>query len=310
MKLSEVFERAGIATDDKARRVLNTSNAVAGISAEEIEAGVTLERLESIGVPVYRYTTQITVHGRLPDFSEAARPAGYKAVFQNGNGTIGVRYVAIDATKKARMIEACSYGAKGWHTHLTSEGLTVAQHFTTKDECLAAYRAFPKDLICGGVTAGAGVYGGFWVLAYVGAIPEANLWPLISQLWGITTAEQLAELKLAREVANASDAAERKRKHDENMALIDEKRRALAASVTLPRLSSLPTGPCQFVRVARTFTGGALKLYTLAKRGPALCYAVQDWPSAGAPGKFSRLDAAQLQRFRAECSQGVVFAAQ
>jgi hypothetical protein len=68
MQISETLESAHIYNDDKARRRLNTApNVEANITLDEIEKGVTIERLESINVPVYQYGTQITIHGTFPN---------------------------------------------------------------------------------------------------------------------------------------------------------------------------------------------------------------------------------------------------
>jgi len=102
MKLLEKLESLDCRRDEKARRVSNIApDALAAITAEALENGVTIEELETLNVPVLYYSTQLTIHGKLPDFNPAARPAGYKAIFRNGNGSIGVKYIAIDAAKKS-----------------------------------------------------------------------------------------------------------------------------------------------------------------------------------------------------------------
>ncbi len=314
MKLTEVFAQFGIHTDEKSRRILNTSQAVANVTASEIEDGISLERLETIGVPVYRYATQITLHGVLPGFSREARPAGFKSVFRNANGTIGVKYVAIDGAKKATIADASHYGHREWSAHLDSAGLTIGRHFEQKDEALESFKSFPRELIHGSVQAGAGVYGGFWVLAWVGAIPEANVWPLIARLWGVASNEDFDALKSAR----AAEAEQRRQASANAAALRDEenrkKRAELAAVIGLPRLQSIPAGECQFVRIAVSLLSGGVttRLYTVKRRGPVLCVASRpfgDGIGTAEEGKFRKLDAPVRQRFEADCRDGFVFAA-
>ncbi len=91
-----------IPSDSKARRVLNVSSQNANITAEEIEKGVTIEKLASINVPVFAYQTQITIHGTLPDLQNNY-VQNYKSIIKNQNGSIGVKYNAIDAEKKKLM---------------------------------------------------------------------------------------------------------------------------------------------------------------------------------------------------------------
>lgn len=101
MNLSEVLESKQIYNDDKARRVLNTApNQQADITLKEIADGVTIERLESLTVPVYQYSTQITIHGIFKDIPNDLVVAGYKSVFYNQNKSLGVKYIAIDGAKK------------------------------------------------------------------------------------------------------------------------------------------------------------------------------------------------------------------
>ena len=108
MTTTEKLETLDCRRDDKARRVSNVApNTVANITAAELEAGVTLERLDELNVPVLRYGTQITIHGVLPDFDPDSRPGGYRAAVKNGNGSVGVRYGAVDASKK-QMLRRCS----------------------------------------------------------------------------------------------------------------------------------------------------------------------------------------------------------
>ena len=114
MKLTDKLESVECRRDDKARRVSNVApDTIANIDEETLEKGVTLESLENLNVPVLRYSTQVTVHGKLPSFNPSARPGGYKAIFQNQNGSIGVRYSAIDACKKALLVRASKVAKNG-----------------------------------------------------------------------------------------------------------------------------------------------------------------------------------------------------
>lgn len=77
----------------------------------EIEnTGVSIEKLESFGLPVYKYKTQITIHG---DFDGIVRTrvgiGGYKNLIINQNKTLGVKYNAIDASKKKLIAESLKH---------------------------------------------------------------------------------------------------------------------------------------------------------------------------------------------------------
>ena len=65
--------------------------------------GVTCEFLDTINAPVFKYGTQITIHGLFPAIENGLYIGGYKSIIQNKNLSIGVKYNAIDAEKKARI---------------------------------------------------------------------------------------------------------------------------------------------------------------------------------------------------------------
>ncbi len=199
IKLKEVLERAGVKEDDKARRVSNVSRKTANITADEIENGVSIEALEALNVPVLKYTTQVTIHGKLPAFSESARPGGYKSIVKNGNGSVGVRYAAIDASKKNTIVEASRASEdRKYHASMNSTGLQVAARFEEKADCIAAYKAFPRDLFAGSVVAGAGMFGDYYVIAEIGAIYSKDLWAFIGALWEIPSMARLNEIQAAK----------------------------------------------------------------------------------------------------------------
>lgn len=274
MKLSETFESIRVCDDDKARRVLNVSQSRATITADEIESGVTIERLASIGVPVFRYSTQVTIHGVIPDFNPESRPMGYKAIFRNQNGSLGVKYVAVDGAKKALIVQAARL-AKGrqFSASVNSTGLELVFATGDKESAIAAFRAFPKELIIGGLYAARGVYGDFFVIADVGAVESRNLWPLIGRLYGFNSQAELDAAQAAQDTEYAIAREKYHRECDERAAQ-REAQNELALSQTLsqialPQLDRLPTGEGAFVRVN---DDGEAWLYVLRKRGAQLCY--------------------------------------
>ena len=215
--LGEKLESIDCRRDDKARRVSNCApETVAEITANELENGVTLERLDGLNVPVLRYSTQLTIHGKLPEFNPGARPGGYKAIFQNGNGSIGVRFSAIDAEKKALIRRFSRVGVTGWHTFANCSGFYVQKSFRVTDETprdtqraatLAALHSFPVSLFYGNAGAYALPYGeGYAVEINLGAIPAENVAPFALAVFGLTLAE--VEAKEAEQAAkNAEESA-------------------------------------------------------------------------------------------------------
>ena len=183
MKLTKELERSGLLCDTKARRRLNVTSAKANITAEAIECGVSIEELREIGVPVFRYETQVTIHGHLPDVS-SGRVNGYKSLVKNGNGSVGVKYSAIDGEKKKLISNACKALGSKFSGHFNSKGFSLFLRTNTREEVLEAYHSFPSDLVYGSIYAGALQFGGFGLFVEVGSVDQSNMNNLLLFLTG------------------------------------------------------------------------------------------------------------------------------
>lgn len=103
-KIEDIFSAK---TDSDNKHRLNTCLKPVGIDVlRKIERGCSLETLEDLlskDFDVYKYQTQITIHGLFPE-TETRRIGGYYVnLVQNKNKSIGIRYTAIDHEKKARL---------------------------------------------------------------------------------------------------------------------------------------------------------------------------------------------------------------
>lgn len=94
---------------------------------DKIEDGCSLETLEEIakGFPICRYATQITIHGRFPEISKRRVGGVYVNLVRNKNGSVGVRWNAIDAEKRRRLYSDCRLA--GWRVAMNS-----SDHFLFK----------------------------------------------------------------------------------------------------------------------------------------------------------------------------------
>jgi hypothetical protein len=200
-------------SDEKARRRVNTSRRVANITAAEIERGVTIEALEAIGVPVYRYGTQITIHGNLPDVLED-RVLGYKCIFRNSNGTLGVRYVAVDGAKKEKILLAAGLVGKKTRMspQLSSTGLSLIKRVAI--ETTAATVAEGRELLAsvpecfnGSKHLTRNVFGHLYAEVEVNCIPEECVFGVIEWLTMGEIRDQ-AELDRLQAIADARRASE------------------------------------------------------------------------------------------------------
>jgi len=220
MKFKEVMEKKNITVDDKARRRLNVSNKVANITADEIEGGVSIERLEALNVPVYRYGGQITIHGKLPYFS-SLRLSGYKVLIKNNNGSVGVKYVGIDNEKKS-IINDCICHAKPYKMqfHRDSQGVTLIKSFRNKDDMIALYNEIP-DLYIGSKYMARGAYGQYYTCIDLMAIYETKLWQFCKWVSGIGSQSELDAIKTEAELQREKEKQERDtQRHNENERIV------------------------------------------------------------------------------------------
>jgi len=213
--VQEVLEKANIVRDIKARRVLNTApEQDSGITLDEIQKGITIERLQSLEVPVYVYGGQVTIHGTFKDDVKDLRVAGYKSVFYNHNGSLGVKYAAIDGDKKLRL-EKLSRLQTIWSVNINSQGCQAYRSFQDKQQAIDCYKNTP-DCFIGTKTAFAGVFGNFYVVLEIGAIYDSEFWKLVKELTGLDeetakTKEEEAKARRAEQEAKwEKEAAERR----------------------------------------------------------------------------------------------------
>jgi len=214
MNITETLESAHVVCDSKARRVLNTApDKYADITLQEIEQGITIERLESVNVPVYQYSTQITIHGLFKDIPPDLRVCGFKSVFLNGNKSLGVKYVAIDGAKKKLLRHMSQISDSYWNVSIDSQGCEVYQIFHSTDSAndrsraIECYKNTPDNLYIGGKRACALLYGGYAVIIGIGAVYEKNLWPLIKVLFGISSQQEADDMEAAKNKQRELDYA-------------------------------------------------------------------------------------------------------
>lgn len=318
MKLSDRLETLDCRKDSKARRVSNVApDRLANVTAEALENGMTLEAIEALNVPTFAYQTQITIHGKLPAFNESARPGGYKAVFLNGNGSVGVRYSAIDADKKALLERAARVSNSGWGTARNSTGFEVSKSFRpkwenggevpgsreqAKQDTLTALRSLPVSRFYGSAFAGVLAYGmGYYVAADIGAIPAADLWPLIREVFGVKDeADLLAREAVKQAEKDARDTAYAVER-DARAVAHAAKLATLKASLGTP-LTAQPMAPGSVFRLLDSWSGN-VKTIALSGAGKRVFYSIthengnpyampkrklmeRGWPSAAKEGRL------------------------
>lgn len=127
-KKSLFSEDSGFDTPKK----LNRSNRIVPVEIlEEIERGITIERLDELDLPIFKYKTQITIHGIFDELSNQ-RIGGYKLIFQNKNKSIGIKWNAIDYDKKVEIYSVMK--RLGYSISLTSNNFYAYKMLSYNEE--------------------------------------------------------------------------------------------------------------------------------------------------------------------------------
>lgn len=153
---------------------------------DSIERGVTSEDLDAMvqaGLKIFKYRTQITVHGLFDDLTNN-RIYGYSNLFQNKNKSIGIRYNAIDEEKRRRIAKHIRHAGFRYNRSSTEIEFRVMRsvdktnYETVLDEMKSMKDKVDQSLFTGGVylylAQGMGI--NYLVLdVHVAIIPEANV---------------------------------------------------------------------------------------------------------------------------------------
>jgi len=99
----QIFETIYTGSFNTPKKLNRSTHKLASEFIEAIEAGeITSQLITKIPLPIFIYKTCITIHGNLPDI-ERQRIGGYKNIIQNANGSLEIRYSAIDYNIKKEL---------------------------------------------------------------------------------------------------------------------------------------------------------------------------------------------------------------
>lgn len=219
---------------------------------DQIEKGCSIEQLETMmrnKFDVFKYKTQITIHGIFPELS-TRRVGYYVNLTQNKNKSVGVRYNAIDYEKKTRLFGMLAK-VSDWHIESNSTKYAIYKMERLPSnwgknrekimEILNRYKAeaerIDKSLFVGNVSCyvAQGLFCNYMVLdVNICCFYEKNFKALFENLSGMTNEEGktkyasiVAEEKRKQAEKKAeTDAwlAERKKKREEMEATLPERR--------------------------------------------------------------------------------------
>ncbi len=203
-KVESIFEKdSGF---DHKNITLKCDKVVPDRFLKAIEAGVTSEELDGFaraGLKIFKYKTQITVHGVFGELHKN-RVAGYVNLFQNKNLSIGIRYGAIDESKRQRIIEKIRYAGFSYRRNSTDHCFEILKRVNpankeeTKErlEAMLAVKAkIDTSLFTGGVymyTAQA--FGLVYIVleVHVSIIPEKN----VDKFWQALVSQETIDAKI------------------------------------------------------------------------------------------------------------------
>jgi hypothetical protein len=222
IKIEDFFSKnTGFDTPKKLNR---STSKISQELLDEIEnSGITSEHLETLGLPVFKYTTQITVHGLFPELGNGY-VGRYKCLIRNMNESLGIKYLAVDKQRKERIYSALHlYGlntfkdSSHWYAYKLSEHLPTQEIFTAK---VAEYKALaaqiPMDTIVGSINIGGFRHPLFGTIhaqitVSINAVREVAMWNFIEKTTGKTRLEietLEAQLKAESEARRAKEHAE------------------------------------------------------------------------------------------------------
>ncbi len=230
-KVESIFEKdSGF---DHKNITLKCDKVVPDSFLKAIEAGVTSEELEVFaraGLKIFKYKTQITVHGVFGELHKN-RVAGYVNLFQNKNLSIGIRYGAIDECKRKRLAEKLKYAGFSYRRNSTDHGFEIQKRVskenfeTVKAEMVGIKNKIDTALFTGGVYIySLSVFGLVYIClkVQVSIIPEKN----VDKLWQSLVSQEtidarIEEKRLKDEAYKAEQEAARQAEravHDAAMA--------------------------------------------------------------------------------------------
>lgn len=213
-KTEELFSRDFMC--DKKHKLNTSPKAIPTSILDEIEnKGLTLERIEELnanGYDIYKYATQITLHGTCDELSKDGRLGWYKCLSLNKNKSIGIRWIAVDREKKLRIIEMLKECGWGYESNSTELHPTRIKRVENADEARRVASEWKADIDridhslfygTSNIYLARGIWGEVYVVCnlVVNGIKESNVNTLIEQATGksVTEIEAKRESRLRKE---------------------------------------------------------------------------------------------------------------
>lgn len=266
------------------RKGLNRSDKVVPKDVvEEIEEkGMSLERLESLGLPIFKYQTQITVHGVFEGIG-SGRVGGYKNLLSNQNQTLGIKYNAIDLEKKKTIAKslrldrefndikdgfAARMDSRGFQIYKRRQAENKEQYAKVVEELKSDSEKIPSNFIGKKGLYAYKIWGTVIVELMIDfkAIKQENLWSFISSLTdGRISNEESFNVLLEKEKAKEKERhdtyeKERKEREEKERNLLNE----LKEKSTFSKSTELPlTNEFIVAVLGLSYSEAVIKVYSV-----------------------------------------------
>jgi hypothetical protein len=231
--VKKLFTKEGLC--DTKHKINTTNKDIPASVLETINKGITIEQLEKLseqGYDIYKYSTQITLHGICKELTNESVNF-YKSLILNKNQSIGIKWVAVDNAKKCLICNKLKYF--GWNTISNSTELhpSLINRFEKYENAVAKcneYKAIAERIDANLFFGSYDIYIGEWMGLYytvfdlfINGIKEENVNRLIEQVTG----KNMEEVESVIKAAEAKKAEERKA-FNERYELDKQKRKAEA----------------------------------------------------------------------------------
>jgi hypothetical protein len=292
-----------------------------------------LDRLFAKKARIFRYRTQITIHAVFPREVES-RVNGYAHLTNNKNGSVGVRYGAIDESKRRRLSRFLTYEGFLYVRDSSHHDFIHSKTFSDREEALGYiaelkskydYGAL-RSLIYGNIDIyGYAAWGRYYVqlVITVNAIPEKNI-PEFLRLLGCKSEEEIAEIEKRKLDEHRRDCERREKEREERRAKDESETRTRRLELLAEyreghtQIDAMPDGECSLCVVMDDAKRIVIKQFFL-KNGRKMVKKFRPDRQYGYPKDYeqwndimpphsandnARIDEAALQRYLAE---GTVF---
>jgi hypothetical protein len=323
---------------DKKNKLLKSDARLTEEEVRRLDSGnLTIEDLEGMlakKARIFRYRTQITVHADFPR-EVKNRVNGYAYLVNNKNGSVGIRYGAIDETKRRQLYRFLSHENFRYFKDSSHHDFIATQTFTDREAALGYIAElkskYDYDALRALIYGSIGIYGSIvWgrynveLVVRVNAIPENNV-PEFLKLLGCKSEAEIAGIEKNKLEETRRWFEQNREERKEQKAKYEEEARAKRLEFLAgyrekhKQIDAMPDGECSLCVVTDNADRVVIKQFFL-KNGKKMVKQFRPYRRYGSPkhyelwndvmpthsvmGYMSRLDEATLQRYFAE---GAVF---